>query len=280
MLLNSLKALNGVRNRQVLATKVFLLFRKGVDLITTKLFQADCYNIIPTLPDKSIDCVITDPPYNFGSIHGSGMFSEKNYEKYGRTRNITMLRNLEKLDSVVFEPVKLLDMLEPKLKSFYGYFFCNKALVADYINWANTKGYSFDILTMIKKNAVPAHSTHHLSDIEYIILIRGKGTWWQGKGLDMDDYRKWYQTVCTKRIHPAEKPVELLERFVRVSCPKDGVILDPFMGSGSSGVASVRNGRSFIGIEKDDNYFDLAGKRIKETEDDLNGVGTLFEGIE
>lgn len=92
-------------------------------MITTKLFQADCYNIIPTLPDKSIDLVVCDAPYQFGSIHGSGMFSEKNHEKYGRTRNITMLRNLEKLDSVVFEPVRLLDMLEPKLKSFYGYFF-------------------------------------------------------------------------------------------------------------------------------------------------------------
>ena len=116
----------------------------------TKLLHGDCYEIIPTLPDKSISLTISDPPYNLGSIHGSGMFSEKNYAKYGRTRNINMLRNLEKLDSVVFEPTKLLDMLEPKLKAFYGYFFCNKALVADYINWANDRGYSFDILTMVK----------------------------------------------------------------------------------------------------------------------------------
>lgn len=243
------------------------------------LRHGDCYEIIPTLPDNSIDLVISDPPYQFGTIHGSGMFSEKNYEKYGRTRNITMLHNLEKLDSIVFEPVKLLDMLEPKMKSFYGYFFCNKMLVADYIGWAKSHGYTFDILTMIKKNPVPAKSTHHLSDIEYIVLIRGKKTWWQGKGLEMDDYRKWFMTTCQKRIHPAEKPVELLERFVRVSCPENGLIFDPFAGSGSTGIACLNNNRNFIGIEKDDAYFDLASKRLKERQDELNGVGSLFEGI-
>ena len=244
-----------------------------------KLIHGDCYEFIPTLPDNSIDLCIADPPYQFESVRGSGMFSEKNYEKYGRTRNINMLKDLKKLDSVTFEPTKLLDMLEPKMKTFYGYFFCNKMLVADYIMWARSKKYSYDILIEYKTNPVPAHSTHHCSDLEYIILIRGKGTYWQGKGLAFDDYRKWYQTTCQKRIHPAEKPVELLERFVRVSCPKDGLILDPFMGSGSTGVACVNENRSFIGVEKDDFYFDLASKRIKARDDELKGVGTLFEGL-
>lgn len=239
----------------------------------TDLKNGDCYEIIPTIPDKSIDLVITDPPYQFGSIHGSGMFSEKNYEKYGRTRNINMLRNLEKLDSVVFEPTKLLDMLEPKLKAFYGYFFCNKALIADYIFWAKKRDFTFDLLAMIKKNPVPAHSTHHLSDIEYIVLIREKSTYFDGKGLELDDYRKWYQIICTKRIHPAEKPVELLERFCRVSCPANGIVLDPFMGSGSTAIACLKNRRNFIGIEKDADYFALTERRVAE----FNGKGGLFD---
>lgn len=76
-----------------------------------------------------------------------------------------------------------------------------------------------------------------------------------------------------------EKPVEFLERFVLVSCPKDGVILDAFMGSGSTAIATIRNDRKFIGIEKSDEYFDIASKRIKMSENVLKGVGTLFEGI-
>lgn len=243
------------------------------------LHHGDCYEIIPSLADNFIDLVISDPPYQFETVRGGGMFSKKNYEKYGRTRNIKMLDNLEKLDSVTFNPERFLDMLKPKMKAFYGYFFCNKLLVADYINWAVKNGYKFDILCMLKSNPIPAHSTHHLSDIEYIVLIREKGTFYQGKGLDMDDYRKWFTTTCQKRIHPAEKPVELLERFVRVSCPVEGFILDPFLGSGSTGIAAINNHRNFMGIEKDDTYFNLSSKRINDRLNEICGVGTLFEGL-
>ena len=242
------------------------------------LIKGNCYDIIPTLNDKSIDLVVTDPPYQFDNVHGGGMFSEKNFEKYHRSRSVDNLRNLEKLDSSTFEPSKLLDMLEPKMKVFYGYFFCNKTLVADYINWARGKKYSYDLMTLLKVNPIPAHSTHHMSDIEYVVLIRGKGTYFQGKDLEFDDYRKWYETSCQKRIHPAEKPVKFLERFVRVSCPERGVIIDPFMGSGSTGVACINNKRSFLGIEKDDDYFKIAENRIKDRLDELCGVGTLFGG--
>lgn len=243
------------------------------------LIHGDCYEIIPTLEDKSIDLIVCDPPYQFEAIRGSGMYSEKNFEKYGRSRSIDTLKSLKKLDSVIFEPSKMLDLLLPKLKVFYGYFFCNSKLVADYINWAREHKFSYDILIEYKQNPVPAHSTHHCSDLEYIVLIRDKGTYFKGKGLEFDDYRKWYSTICKKRIHPAEKPVELLERFVRVSCPEGGTILDCFMGSGSTGIAAIQNNCNFIGIEKDDTYFELASKRMQDRVDELNGVGTLFEGL-
>lgn len=247
----------------------------------TKLLHGDCYELIPTLPDKSVNLVITDPPYEFNAqITGRGMFSDKNAERYGRKRAVGMLNELEKLDSTKFKPEVILELLRPKMERFYGYFFCNKTLVPEYLNWAIKNRFSYDILVMNKCNPVPAHSTHHVSDLEYIILIRDKkSTYFQGSGLELSDYKKFFQTICKKRIHPAEKPVELLERFVRVSCPKDGIILDPFMGSGSTGVACVNEERSFIGIEKDDNYFELASRRIKEREDELNGVGGLFEGM-
>lgn len=244
---------------------------------TMNLIHGDCYKIIPTLPDNSIDLVITDPPYDFcGQVHGGGMFSAKNKERYGRKRAPTMLKELETLDSVKFTPSVFLDLIKPKLKKFYGYFFCNKTLVAEYIGWANKNKFSYDILTLEKKNPVPAHSTHHVSSLEYIILVRDKGTYFQGSGLNPDDYKKTFVTNCQKRIHPAEKPVEFLERFVRTSCPENGVILDPFMGSGQTGIACLNNKRDFIGIEKNEEYFNLASERIKARQDELNGVGTLF----
>jgi len=229
------------------------------------LVQGDCYEIIPTLPDSSIDLVITDPPYHFDA-KGNGFFSEKHPEKRRKYADALM-----SLECCKFEPKQFLDMLLPKMKKFYGFFFCNKVLVVDYITWAKLHRFLFDIFIMAKSNPLPAHSTHHLNDMEYCIMIREPRTYFSKDGY-FDDYRKWYLKSCKKGLHPAEKPVGMLERFVRVSCPDGGIVLDPFMGSGSTGVACVRNGRSFIGIEKNQDYFNLAKKRI----DDENGVGTLF----
>lgn len=89
------------------------------------------------------------------------------------------------------------------------------------------------------------------------------------------------QVPTTNRLHPCQKPVEILERLVRVSCKPGGVVLDPFMGSGSTGVACVRTGRNFIGIERDADYFATAQKRlaeaveIKELEDAQTTIGGM-----
>ena len=67
--------------------------------------------------------------------------------------------------------------------------------------------------------------------------------------------------------HPCAFPVELARRPIVSSTPIGGIVLDPFMGSGTTGVACIRTGRKFIGIEKEPKYFDIAVKRIK---DELN----------
>jgi len=64
--------------------------------------------------------------------------------------------------------------------------------------------------------------------------------------------------------HPFEKPLSLMERLVRIYTNPGDVVLDPFMGSGTTGVASVVNGRKFIGMEKDMNYYDIARERIRK----------------
>lgn len=238
---------------------------------TFDLRHGDCYEIIPTLEDNTVDLVVTDPPFSFSSKGGS--LYKKN------AKRAETLNKLKDLDCCEFSPREFLDLLLPKMKAFYGYFFCNKMLVDKYIVWAKEHNFKFDILTMIKGNPVPAYNSHHLNDIEYIILIREGGTYFNTKS-QFDDYRKWYQVTCKKRIHPAEKPVELLERFIRVSCPENGLVFDPFMGSGSTGIACLHTKRKFYGIEKDDSYFNLASERIKDRDNELNGIGTLFEGIE
>ena len=73
------------------------------------------------------------------------------------------------------------------------------------------------------------------------------------------------QKVPASRLsHPNEKPVELIEDLVKDVCPVGGTVLDPFMGSGSTGVACARAGMRFVGVELDEDYFDLSRRRIEE----------------
>lgn len=246
------------------------------------LYHCDCFDFIPSLPDNSLDLVVTDPPYRLGSCAGGGLYKpikgpdEDNPYKRKETDSVF---ELKRLDCAEFNATKFLNLIKSKLKKFYGYFFCNKALIPEYLNFAVENRYSFDILTMFKKKPIPGRNNHFLPDTEYSIMIRESGTYW-AKDAKFDDYRKVYEVpYAGKKLHPAEKPVDFLERFVRVSCPKGGVIFDPFTGSGSTGIAALLNKCNFIGCEKDDKYFDLANNRLIECEKNITGMGTLFEGL-
>lgn len=115
---------------------------------------------------------------------------------------------------------------------------------------------------MAKSNPIPSFNNHHLNDLEYIIMMREKGSFFSHHK-NIDDFRKFFMTNCSKGVHPAQKPVELLERFIRVSSTENDIVLDPFMGSGSCCISAINTNRSFIGIELDKNYFDIAKERIE-----------------
>lgn len=223
-----------------------------------RLYHGDCKNVIKELPEKYIDLMVVDPPYNFGA-KGGGFYSEDNEDKR------TYIDSLDSLDCLDFEPIPFLDLVKSKMKKIYMYIFCNKTLVADYIEWAKKNKCSYDILTMIKQNPIPAYNNHYLSDTEYIIVIREPGTYFS-KEKDIELYRKWFMTTCKKGVHPAEKPLELIKKFIKVGSPRYALVFDPFMGSGTTGVASEELRRDFIGCEINEQYFEICKKRIKECE--------------
>ena len=79
------------------------------------------------------------------------------------------------------------------------------------------------------------------------------------------------------KLHPTQKPIDLLEIFIKQSTNENEIVLDCFMGSGSTGVACVNTGRKFIGIELDKNYFDIASKRIEEAYFNVQNEGAENE---
>ncbi len=73
------------------------------------------------------------------------------------------------------------------------------------------------------------------------------------------------RNTLQRNTHPTVKPIKLMQYLVRLVTPKDGTCLDPFLGSGSTGIACKKEGFNFVGIEKEEEYFDIAENRIKNT---------------
>lgn len=71
-----------------------------------------------------------------------------------------------------------------------------------------------------------------------------------------------FNNIIGNKVHPTEKPVELMKFYIENSSNENDIVFDPFMGSGSTGVAAINSGRDFIGFEKDENYFKIATDRI------------------
>lgn len=212
------------------------------------IIHGDCFEELSKFEDGMFDLCVTDPPYKFESM-GGGFYSKNN------STQREYLNSIRDLKCCSFSPEQFLDALKPKMKKFYGYFFCNKTLIVPYITWAKKNKMNYDVLVMAKSNPIPAYNNHHLSDLEYIIMIREAGTYFS-KEKDLDIYRKFFMTSCKKGVHPAEKPVELLERFIRVSSKPGDLVIDPFAGSGATGVACENLNRKFVGIEITEKYVD------------------------
>ena len=121
-----------------------------------------------------------------------------------------------------------------------------------------------------KTNPMPRNMNLHFinSTESWVYFTYGKRTGtFNNNGKALHDF---YETSVTpageKKYgkHPTQKPISLMEHFVAVLSNEEDIILDPFMGSGSTGVAAIKNGRYFIGIELNKDYFELAKSRINE----------------
>ncbi len=196
-----------------------------------RLYRGDCRDIVPTLPPGSIDAVITDPPYGMSFQSGSRIIK---YDKILGDDDETLMQYAFDLP---FNHSK--------------YVFCR---------WENIpkENKPKSVIYWIKNNHSMGDLLHEHSRKTECILF------WNGKIHDFPDGRPsdvLYADRTGNIFHPTEKPVKLLESVISFT---RGQIFDPFMGSGTTGVAAVNLGRKFIGIEKDERYFKIAVKRIRD----------------
>lgn len=166
---------------------------------------------------------------------------------------------------------RVLDELVRVMKKGNIYIWCNKQQIRKYIDYFEDKNYNTDLLTWHKTNPVPTCSNKYLSDTEYILFFRESGVKVYGTYATK---KKYYVTPTNKDDkkkynHPTIKPVEIIKNLIVNSSNENDLVLDCYMGSGTTGVACKELNRRFIGIELDETYFNVAKQRIEGNEEQI-----------
>ena len=207
------------------------------------LYLGDCSEILPDLP--KVDAVITDPPY--------GMSFQSNHR-------LNKHKKIANDDSADLANTIILWAIENTTHSTYAFG-----------RWDNLMDYPKpkSLITWVKNNWSMGDLQHeHARQTEVAFFYPGSAhTFPTARPTDVI---QWPRTA--NEFHPTEKPVGLMQRFVEWTA---GTVLDPFMGSGTTGVAAVQLGREFIGIEREPAYFDIAVRRIKQAASQQ----ALFDGL-
>lgn len=216
------------------------------------LYCGDCRDILPTL--GKVDAVVTDPPYLLTS--GGNTESHKalggwlgNNKNDGRPVHCDM------------EWAEVMDVIFGAMsENSDAYVMANDKNINDAINAGLSAGLKFhNLLVWDKQTAVM--NRWYMKNCEFTAYF------WKGNAKTINNpSSKQLFTVSniTDGIHPNQKPIELMRLYIENSTADAQTILDPFMGSGTTGVACVKLGRKFIGIELEPKYFDIACKRIED----------------
>jgi len=197
------------------------------------LYLGDALDILPTIERTA--AIVSDPPYGISFARGAGGKGKH------RSRNLVPVQG----DESPFDPTPLLDFADVIL--WGGNHFAQRLPHGRWMAWDKLAGLAeFD----------------SFSDVEF--------AWRKGRGKDRIFSHMW-KGICQasekggrERWHPTQKPIALMDWCIAMVEPS--IIVDPFMGSGTTGIAAVKAQRDFIGCDIDPGYFDIACKRIEDAQ--------------
>jgi DNA modification methylase len=227
-----------------------------------KIITWDCIDILrgSEVLDSSIDLLCIDPPYEFISKNPRGWgFMRKENKKH--------LEELNDSFWMSYNPSEFLKLIGRKMKKFNAYIRTNKTLVPKYIEFAESNWYKWEILLWLKSNPVPVNRGHYLIDKEYCIYIKEQ---WATFNSDLG-YKNYFTYEIhpignRKYNHPTVKPLEFIERIIKVSTNEWDTVLDCYLWSGTTAVACKKLNRNFIGIEINPEYVEISEQRLREVD--------------
>jgi DNA modification methylase len=215
-----------------------------------KVINDDCLNVLKNLPNECIDLCVTDPPYNMnysgrGKINSFTTFENDNIDEDEHTKwfesILVELQRVLKNNTAIYIWIDFRNY--PRIANVVKkYFDIKNCIIWDKMSIGMGQSYRFQhefCIYAVKGNPPLNFEKRNVSDI------------WKVKRDESSEY-----------FHPTQKPIELMEFSILYSSKPNDIVLDCFTGSGSSLIAAKRNNRQFIGVEIDENYYNICNQRI------------------
>jgi DNA modification methylase len=230
-----------------------------VEIGRAVLYHGDCREILPSL---KFDAMVTDPPYEIIDRHG--VAKSKN-----GTRRMQFHFDVPGVFDECVIPA-LASALENASGNCGHFVFSSPEHISKVYALFREFSYRPKPAVWVKSCPPPPMSGNWwVSAHETAVYAIAPGAWFgdqSAKRPNVFEFDSYRHGVPGKVNHPTQKPLALMEKIITALAPPDAVVLDPFSGSASTGVACVMHGRQFIGIEKEKAYFDIACMRIERAQ--------------
>jgi site-specific DNA-methyltransferase (adenine-specific) len=217
------------------------------------LYHGDCFDVMPELPTASIDTLVTDPPYMQPVHHYSIRHNVP-------SKTLSDLSILEHGFRVFFAEATRVLRLDGT-----GYMFCDGQSYPSFFRAAYDKVHRVRPLVWDKITSFNGYDWRHQHELILYFTMPQTPQIATGSG----DIIRSRAVPIDEREHLAQKPTALLECLIAQTCPPHGMVLDPFMGSGSSLIAAKRSGRTSIGVDADERYCEITARRLDTMQDVL-----------
>lgn len=233
-----------------------------------QIINSNCVDALEHMEDSSVNLILTDPPYNLGlfmknratnlkamrpNFFGAAGWDDLDFEEWKQSMD-KMFEECARVSSVGASMIVFMSIIK----------------VETIVQIAEKHGFYYKTTGIWHKyNPMPRNmNLHFINSTEawiYFVYKKRTGTF-NNNGKAVHDFFETSVTPASEKKygkHPTQKPVALLENFVELLSNPGDVVLDPFMGSGSTGVAALKHGRKFIGVELSNEYCEICEKRLE-----------------
>jgi len=231
---------------------------------TNKIYNMDCLEGMKQLPDESVDLVFTDPPYNISQ-------KGKIFRNYRNGKNGDINMDFGEWD-YGFDMIPFLQEAKRILKENGSVIvWTSEQLYGDYRKWFAENMYPKQLLVWVKTNPLPQFRlVGYRQATELMFWALKKKNTKDNENFIFSTQKEmtnvFYHHIVggkERTKHPTQKPLKIIKQIVKTHCKVGGIVLDPFIGSGTTAVACVQTGRNFIGYEINKEYYDIAVGRIQ-----------------